>query len=307
MAYSRRKFITHTGITAAGILSGLPAHAADNKNLKKLTILHTNDMHSRIEPFPMDGSRNEGAGGVALRSNMIKKVRAEEEHVILLDSGDIFQGTPYFNFYEGEVEMKLMSKLGYDVSTMGNHDFDLGVEGFAKQLKHANFEFVISNYIVKDTPLASRVKSYTIITKNDLRIGIFGLGIELKGLVPEKLYGNTVYLDPIIEGQKMANRLRQDEKCDLVICLSHLGYRYRDNIVSDIHLAQNTHDIDIILGGHTHTFMYQPDIRRNNKGKEVIINQAGWAGLMLGRLDLTMEVGKGKNCVNCKNTFLKYT
>jgi len=307
MAYDRRKFITHTGLAAAGILTGFPSYAGQDLDLKKITILHTNDMHSRIEPFPMDGSRNEGAGGVALRSSMIKQVRAEEDNVILLDSGDIFQGTPYFNFYEGEVEMKVMSKLGYDVGTLGNHDFDMGVEGFAKQLVHADFEFVVGNYIIKDTPLAGRVKPYTVIVKDGIRIGIFGLGIELKGLVPKKLYGDTVYLDPIKEGQKIAAILKEDEGCDLIICLSHLGYKYRDDTVSDIHLAQNTHDIDIILGGHTHTFMYQPDIRRNNKGKEVIINQAGWAGLMLGRLDVTMEISKGKKCVNCKNTFLTHT
>ncbi len=276
----------------------------DDDNLTKITILHTNDVHSRIDPFPMDGSRNEGLGGAVRRAKLIEDIRSKNEHVLLLDAGDIFQGTPYFNFYGGELEMKLMSEMAYDCATMGNHDFDAGVEGFYKQLPHANFPFVVSNYEMKDTIIGSQVKKYLTFQKGDIKIGVVGVGIELKDLVPDKLYKNVIYQDPIHHADRYAKYLKKELDCDYVICLSHLGYKYSDNTVSDIHLAQNTEHIDLILGGHTHTFMYKPDIRRNLKGKEVVINQAGWAGILLGQIEVFFEKNKRGKCVSCKNSLI---
>ncbi len=303
MTITRRRFIENSLIAGVGLSSGLIGKNAD-KSLPKLTILHTNDVHSRIEPFPMDGGRNQGLGGAARRAALIKKIRAEENNVLLLDSGDIFQGTPYFNFFGGELEIKLMSEMGYDLATIGNHDFDGGIDGLDKQLPHANFDFVSANYDFSNTVLNGKVKSHKIFMKNGLKVGVFGLGIELRSLVPKELFKETRYNDPLVYGQRIATQLKQDEQCDLVICLSHLGYQYRDNKVSDVILAQNTSDIDIILGGHTHTFMSKPDIRRNKKGDEVIINQVGWAGIMLGRLDIEFEHAKTGKCISCKNSLI---
>ncbi len=277
----------------------------DDPNISKLTILHTNDVHSRIEPFPMDGGRNQGLGGAVRRAQMIQDIRTEEENVLLFDSGDIFQGTPYFNMFGGELEIKLMSKMKYDASTMGNHDFDAGVDGFDKQLVHANFPFLVSNYDFSDTILDSKIKKHQIFQLDDLKIGVTGVGIELHSLVPDSLTKGTRYLNPIVHAERQAKYLKDDEGCDYVICLSHLGYEYRNDKVSDIHLAQNTENIDLILGGHTHTFMSKPDIRRNKKGNELIISQAGWAGILLGRVDILFEKNKKNRCISCKNAFIK--
>ncbi len=278
----------------------LSAYSSD-PDLVKLTILHTNDVHSRIDPFPNDGSRNSGLGGVAKRAKMIEAIRSKESNVLLLDAGDIFQGTPYFNFYGGELEMKLMSKLGYDAATMGNHDFDGGIDGFEKQMQHTNFPFIVSNYDFRNTILHNKIQEYKIFEFEDLKIGIIGLGIELKGLVPKTLYKETIYLDPIKRAQLHASRLKHEMACDYVICLSHLGYNYRSDRISDVVLAQNTEDIDLILGGHTHTFMRKADKRRNLNGKEVIVSQAGWAGILLGHIDVYFEKNHKKKCVSCKN------
>ena len=282
-------------------LRQFPLHAMDSREIIKLCILHTNDVHSRIEPFPMDGSRNQGRGGAARRAALVEKIRSEEEHVLLLDSGDIFQGTPYFNYFGGEIEFKLMSSMKYDAATLGNHDFDAGVQGFIKQLPHANFPFVSANYDFSSNGLFDIVKPYTIIQKGNLRIGIFGLGIELDGLVPKSLHENTIYRNPIPIAKDIAGRLKHDEKCDYVICLSHLGYRYRDDKISDIILAESSRDIDLILGGHTHTFLEKAEYYKNLEGKDVIVNQAGWGGMLLGRIDILFEKSRKKRCISCQN------
>src|SRR5690606_30548391 len=221
------------------------------KSEYKLTILHTNDQHSRIEPFDSSYSKNPNQGGFARRASLIQKIRQEEPNVLLLDSGDIFQGTPYFNFFGGELEFKLMSMMGYDAATMGNHDFDNGLEGFKNVRRHAKFPFICSNYDFSDTILDGQTEPYRIFNKDGIRVGIFGLGIELAGLVGKKSYGETEYLDPIEMAQEYSELLRKDKKCDLVICLSHLGFDYGENSkkVSDKVLAVNTSDIDLILGG----------------------------------------------------------
>lgn len=285
MAGNRRKFIKEAGaaLLATSVLPSADL-AAMADPVQKLTILHTNDVHSRLEPFPMDGSRNQGLGGVSARAALISKIRQEEEHVLLLDAGDIFQGTPYFNIYKGEPEIKTMSVMQYDAATMGNHDFDLGMENFATQLKHASFPILVSNYNFSGTVLENKTHPYKIFKKASLQIGVFGVGIELKGLVPDTLYGKTVYQDPVVAANTTANLL-QKKGCDLIICLSHLGDRYTDNKVSDEILAKESYDIDLIIGGHTHRFFEEPRKYRNKNGGDVLVNQVGFGGIQLGRLE----------------------
>ncbi|MEI7735331.1 MAG: metallophosphatase [Ferruginibacter sp.] len=287
---SRRKFITQSALAAGAILSSNPLFAEMQRDaaVKKLTILHTNDVHSRLEPFPMDGGRNQGLGGVAPRAALIAQIRSEVEQVLLLDAGDIFQGTPYFNLYKGEPEMKAMAAMGYDAATMGNHDFDGGLDNFATQLKHVQFPIVMCNYDFTNTPMEFKYQPYKIFTKGKLKIGVTGVGIEMVGLIPDSLFGNTKYLDPIQKLNETAALLKKEKSCDMVICLSHLGYKYRDNKVSDIVLAGETENIDLIIGGHTHTFMDAPELYKNKTGSDVLVNQVGWAGIQLGRLDFDL-------------------
>ena len=256
-------------------------------NTKKLTILHTNDVHSHIEPFPDNHSKNPNMGGVARRATLIEKIRNEEKNVLLVDAGDIFQGTPYFNYYGGELEFKLMSMMKYDVATIGNHDFDNGLEGLYKQLPHATFDFVSANYDFSNTILDGLIKPYKIIKKDGIKIGIFGLGVQLEGLVDKKLCKETKYLNPLEIANETAFYLKQHKKCNLVVCLSHLGFAY-SNIperISDVKLAQQSKNIDAIIGGHTHTFLEKPVIEYNLDNQPVVINQTGCFGINLGRLD----------------------
>ncbi|MGV3601588.1 MAG: metallophosphoesterase [Dyadobacter fermentans] len=282
---NRRDFLKKSGLVAAACgLSPLSAFARRD-SVVQLTILHTNDVHSRIDPFPMDGSRNQGLGGVARRAALVKQIRSEQPNVLLLDAGDIFQGTPYFNLYGGELEFSIMSQMGYDAATMGNHDFDNSIAGFVKQLPHANFPVLVSNYDFSNTELKGKTQPYKIFKKQGLKIGVFGVCIELEGLVNKKNYLETVYLDPIAKANEMAALLKNEHHCDLVICLSHLGYKYKENKVSDQILAKSTRHIDLIIGGHTHTFMKEPEHIPNLDGKITTINQVGFAGINLGRLD----------------------
>jgi 5'-nucleotidase len=242
----------------------------------------------------MDGSRNQGMGGVAARAAVISAIRKEKPQVLLLDAGDIFQGTPYFNMYQGEPEIKAMRMMGYDAATMGNHDFDAGMENFATQLSKAGFPIIIANYDFAGTPMESWYRPYEIFEKGDLRIGVFGLGIELRGLVPENLYGKTIYLPPVETANRMADLLRK-KGCDLIICLSHLGDKYDDNKISDAILAAECYDIDLIIGGHTHRFFEEPRKYRNRKAGDTLVNQVGWAGIQLGRIDYSFSGRKQKN------------
>lgn len=296
---TRRKFLQQAALATGAVVTSnsLLAEMQQEKALKKLTILHTNDVHSRIEPFPMDGSNNQGLGGVAARAALIEKIRQEETPVLLLDAGDIFQGTPYFNLYKGEPEMKAMAAMQYDAAIMGNHDFDAGLENFATQLQHANFPILMCNYGFANTVMEFKYKPYKIFRKGKLKIGVTGVGIEMKGLVPDSLFGNTTYLDPIQSANRTAAVLKKEEGCDMVICLSHLGYKYNDSKVSDMVLAKETENIDLIIGGHTHTFLDAPVVLKNKNESDVLVNQVGWAGIMLGRLDFEFNGYKKKNLV----------
>ncbi|WP_343661212.1 metallophosphatase [Chryseobacterium sp.] len=273
------------------------------KSANKLTILHTNDQHSRIEPFDSGYTKNPNQGGFARRASLIQQIRSQENNVLLLDSGDIFQGTPYFNFFGGELEFKLMSMMKYDASTMGNHDFDNGLDGFLKVLPNAKFPFICSNYDFKNTVLDGKTSPYQIFSKNGIKVGIFGVGIQLDGLVGKKQYGETIYSNPIDVAQHYSDFLKKDQKCDLVICLSHIGYDYKEepNKISDKILAANTENIDIILGGHTHTFLPEPQSFTNRQGKNVLVNQVGWAGLLLGRIDFYFDINKNVQHISWNN------
>ena len=258
-----------------------------DNGLRKITILHTNDVHSHIDPFPKNDPLNPSGGGVIARANLINLVKKDNPHTLVLDAGDVFQGTPYFNFFGGELELKLMSKMGYNASTLGNHEFDNGMEKLSKVLKHANFSFLNSNYTLKNTPLENKIKSHEIFNINGIKIGVFGLGIELEGLVEKKLYKGIKYLNPIEISKDISDDLKYNHNCDLIICLSHLGFSYSKdkNIMCDLILAEQTKNIDLIIGGHTHTFLDEPVKVKNLENKDVIINQVGCFGINLGKID----------------------
>lgn len=297
----RRHFIKQTAAASALLAAGsfgLSAFSAV-PNRKHITILHTNDTHSRLDPFPANDARYANKGGVARRATLIENIRKENPNTLLLDAGDFFQGTPYFNFYGGELELKFMSMLGYDAATIGNHEFDNGIEGLLAPLHLANFPLVSSNYDFSNTALDGYVEKYITLNKDGIKIGIFGLGVELEGLVTKKLFQETKYQDPVEITQDMTRILKHQEKCDLVVCLSHMGYSYEHDKISDVKLAQATKDIDLIIGGHTHTFLPQPVVVKNKLEKEVIINQVGFAGINLGRIDFYFEEANEMN-VNSK-------
>lgn len=279
---NRKEFIQNAGLLAAG--ATLAPRYTFGSDVDRLVVLHTNDWHSHIEPFGEHHKQYPGQGGAARRATLIKQIRQEYKNVLLVDSGDIFQGTPYFNYYGGELEFKLMSEMGYDFATLGNHDFDAGVEGLIRQLPHASFTFLNCNYDFSRSKLEQQIKPHTIVRKGKFKIGLFGVGIELNGLVPKKLFDGITYHDPIARANETALYLR-NEGCNLIICLSHLGYRYDNNKVSDTSLAQLSSNIDLILGGHTHTFLSSPQSILNQQKKEIFIGQTGWAGINLGRVD----------------------
>lgn len=302
----RRHFLQRSSTGALVVLAGKADQSwFDSHELINLTVLHTNDMHSRIEPFPMDGSRNEGLGGVAKRSSLIQRIRNQESNVLLLDAGDIFQGTPYFNFFNGEVEIKAMTMMEYDAATIGNHDFDGGMDNLKSQMSRASFPMINCNYDFSNTVMHDQVLPYKVFNKEGIKIGVTGVGIKLQSLVPKELTGETQYLDPVANAVKTASLLKNDLKCDYVICLSHLGFKYKEEYIDDIKFASQSSDIDLIIGGHTHTFLREPEIVANANNEAVIVNQVGWAGIMLGRLDIQFERSKKNSCVSCKNLFIK--
>ena len=287
----RRNFIQKTAASTALLsLTGIGLSCARSR-ATKITILHTNDVHSHVEAFGPNAGKNSNKGGVAKRATLVESVRKENPNTLLLDAGDIFQGTPYFNFYGGELEFKLMSLLKYDVATIGNHDFDNGINGLYAQLPHAKFDFVSANYDFSNTIMDTHVKPYKTFVKEGVKIGVFGLGIELDGLVTKEAYKETKYLNPIAIAQDMSRVLKTEQKCDLIICLSHLGYDYKNSPskISDLKLAKATQDIDLIIGGHTHTFLDEPTIETNAAGKKVLVNQVGCYGLYVGKIDFYFE------------------
>ena len=293
--FDRRAFL-RAGLLSAGYIgfNGIYLPSLGNTATETITLLHTNDTHSRIDPFPANDPKYAGLGGVARRKELIDSIRNQHEHVLLLDSGDMFQGTPYFNLFGGEIELKAMSAMGYDAGTLGNHDFDNGTVGLAQQLHHATFPLLNANYGLENTPLANRISPYRIFEKGRISVGVYGIGIDLQGLVDTEQTPFLVYNDPLQAAIRTSEHLRKKEKCDLIVCLSHLGFRYEDDKISDIRIAESEADIDIILGGHTHTFMDSPHIVKNKTGKNILILHSGFAGIRMGKIDITLELKSRK-------------
>ena len=289
----RRRFIRNVAAGTAGIaLGAVPYELFAHEDFTTISILHTNDIHSHIEPFTDTDDRYANRGGLARIAKLATLERQKNPNTLLLDAGDMFQGTPYFNYFKGELMLKVMSEAGYDASTIGNHEFDNGLQGIKDPLPNAEFPIISSNYDFSDTILSGSFPEYKIFKRDGVKIGIYGVGIELENLVGKKNYGATVYNDPLVVAQKMESFLKNDNNCDLVICLSHLGLRYRDNKVSDMDLAAETSYTDLIIGGHTHTYLEKPLEEKNKLGQPVIVNQAWWAGLVVGKIDFVFEKSK---------------
>ena len=291
---NRRRFLTTSAAFGATVI-GLPrgweliyGHATAADTI--VTILHTNDTHSQIEPLPANDA-NAGKGGVARRATLVKRIRQENPNTLLVDAGDVLQGTPYFNFYRGEVEYKAMSAIGYDVGTLGNHEFDNGVEALAAALKFANFDLVSANYDVKGTVLEGRVKPYVVKTVAGIKVGLFGLGISPVALITPANFTGVTYNDPVVSAREVVKTLREKERCALVVCMSHLGY-YADGQKGDSLVASQVDGIDFIAGGHTHTFMKEPVKTKQPCGAETLIFQVGKSGINVGRVDFTFRTGK---------------
>lgn len=288
MKINRRDFLQT--LTGGGALLGLgfltSGFRSEEQSKVKLVILHTNDVHSHLEPFPANDPKYPGLGGVERRAALIRSIRAKERNVLLFDAGDIFQGTPYFNLFGGEAEIKAMTAMGYDATAIGNHDFDGGLDNLAKQLQHASFPMLVANYDFTGTPMEGKTTPYKIFEHEGIRTGVFGLGIEMAGLVDSRLYGKTVYLDPVVKAAEMVKLLRDHKKCDVVVCLSHLGFKYENDKVSDMVLAKQSRGIDVIIGGHTHTFLDKATIVKNREAKDVVVAQVGWAGIRLGKIEI---------------------
>jgi len=285
-----------SGVSGIGCLRINPP-----KNLT-VSVLHTNDTHSRILPFPKNSGKYSGKGGIPRRAALVRGLKKENPDTILVDAGDVFQGTPYFNFFKGKLDYRLMSHVGYDVGTLGNHDFDAKVDGLLAALPYTRFPLINSNFLYFDSPLENFIKQYHLITTaSGAKLGIFGLGVAFTGLVSDKFHPGVRYGDPIKVAKKMVSRLRNQKKVDLLICLSHLGFGDNGIEPGDKSLAEVVPGIDIIVGGHSHLFMEQPaKIVHKPSGWTTIINQVGWAGIKLGQVDFKLQKRKiisvkGKN------------
>ena len=251
---------------------------------KQLVILHTNDTHSCVQPLSKNLADTlfAGRGGYLRRIAMLEEERAKYPDLLLFDSGDFSQGSPYYNLYGGEVEVGLMNRMHYDAATIGNHEFDFGLENMARIFKMADFPIVCSNYDFAGTPVQGLVKRYVIIKRKGLKIGVFGLGPKLEGLVSDYNCKGVRFLDPVIVAQEMADLLRGEKKCDIVICLSHLGWD-KVNTLTDGQMMSKTKGIDLVLGGHSHTFFKDLKYVKNADGIEVANDQNGKSGIYIGK------------------------
>ena len=311
MSMDRKKFLATFTTLTTGLLAGAHSNSLARKNStttdtadKVITILHTNDTHSRIKPFPKSAGDLAGLGGYASRAALIKQIRKNQPDVLLLDAGDMFQGTPYFNFYKGELELELMSNMEYDAAAIGNHEFDNGVQGFADVAPKANFPFLCSNYYVKETPMEPFIENFMIKEFDTITIGVFGLGIAFENLILESLHKGVKYRDAKLLAEAMVRSLRDYHSCDYIICLSHLGYRYEDGRVSDWKIAQEVDGIDLIIGGHTHTFLDEPVRIKKTGASDTLITQVGWGGVILGRLDLHFSADRSLKKAVAANTIV---
>lgn len=287
---SRRNFIRQAALgSGAMALSLIPKELFASGELIRLSVVHTNDMHCHFDPFPETDAEYAGRGGIVRLASIVERYRAENPNLLLLDAGDMFQGTPYFNYFKGDLIVKVMTKMGYDAGTIGNHEFDNGLGDIKSALQFAGFPIISSNYDFSGTLLAGSTKDHHILNKGGIKIGIYGLGIELDGLVNKQNFGETRYLDPLETALKMEKILKQGHSCDLVICLSHLGLAYEHDKISDKKIAPQTRYTDLIVGGHTHTFLDKPLVMNNAVGKPILVNQAGWAALETGKIDFVFD------------------
>lgn len=259
------------------------------KTKKQLVVLHTNDTHSCIMPLNtnLDNKDIAGRGGFLRRVNMLKEQRQQHPDMLLFDSGDFSQGSGFYTLFRGEVEIGLMNQMGYDAVTIGNHEFDFGLDNLAKLCRMANFPVVCSNYDFTGTPCEGLVKDYITIQRNGLKIGVYALGAPLKGLVSNKNCEGVVFLDPVEVSKKYISILRQKEKCDVVICLSHLGWKISE--YPDHQFIREIEGCDLVLGGHTHTYMPTLEYAPDKTGKLIPDDQNGKHGAFVGKLVLTFE------------------
>lgn len=259
------------------------------KKQKQLVILHTNDTHSTILPLNpnLDDQDLAGRGGFLRRINMIKEQRQQHPDLLLFDSGDFSQGSGYYTLFKGEVEIGLMNQMGYECSTIGNHEFDFGMDNMARIFKMAKFPIVCSNYDFTGTVLEGIVKPYITIRRGDVKIGVFALDPPLKGLVFDGNCEGITFLDPAETGQKYIDLLRKQEKCDIVICISHLGWER--SVYPDEMFLSLTEGCDLVLGGHTHTYMPVLEYAPDKNGKQIPVDQNGKHGVFVGKLILNLE------------------
>jgi 5'-nucleotidase len=257
----------------------------------KLVILHTNDTHSQVEPTEKSSSKTADMGGYARRMGVINQIREQEKNVILLDAGDFSQGTPYFNFYNGRVEIDALNKMKYDAITVGNHEFDNGIDTLAVILAKANIPILSSNYQVDSTPLKSLMQPYMILKKAGLKIGIMAINVEPKGLIIESNYKGLVFKNALQSAIDMSTFLKKEKKCEVIICLSHLGADTTKNEINDFEIAHKTRYIDVIIGGHSHSMITNNTVK-NVAGKPIVIAQMAKSGLYLGKVELELEKKK---------------
>lgn len=258
---------------------------------KRIVILQTNDCHSQILPFNKNLADKTKAdlGGFTRRVAYVKQQREKNPDLLLFDSGDFSQGSSYYNLFKGDVEIGLMNIMHYDAATIGNHEFDFGLYNMARIFRMAEFPIVCTNYDFKGTVLEDIVKPYVVLKRNGLKIGVFGLSPKLEGLVVKENYGSIKYLDPVSSARDVVKILREKEKCDFVVCLSHLGWKTGDEEPSDERLIPLTDGIDVVLGGHTHSYVTPMDMVYNSKGNNVLISQNGKSGMYISRFDIKLK------------------
>ncbi|MEX2601333.1 MAG: metallophosphatase [Balneolaceae bacterium] len=287
----RADFLKKSVMAAAGgFLAGplrataMPARPAGGS----VTVLYTNDLHSRIDPFPENSLHYAGQGGFSRRSTMIRRIRAHSEQTLLLDAGDLLQGTPWFQRFGGEVEFELMSRMGYDAISIGEADLDGGMYRYAENALRSGIPVLCANYHAEGTPLAPLLHDSIVRDFGELRVGIFGLGIDLSGKTDPEISRAIRYEEPAGAADRVIRRLREEQECNYIICLSHLGYRYEDKRIDDRKLASRVPGINLVIGGHTHTFLDHPEEILNPEGSRTWVTQMGHSGIRIGRIDLEL-------------------
>lgn len=285
MNSSRRQFLKSLIGLGAGLLTLRAGAVVSKSGTKRVVILHTNDTHSQVEPLPSNHPKFPGEGGYAARAALVRKIRTEGYPVLLFDSGDYFQGTPYYNMYNGDVEISLMNSMNYTAVTVGNHEFDKGLDNLNRNYDMAAFDIVSSNYLFQHSGLKSKVLPYKVYSFDKVKIGVFGLGINPDGLISPENLADTRYADPVQKAAETAHLLKKELKCSMVVCLSHLGYKTDEGNIGDYDLARQSKNIDMILGGHSHTLLTKPVTVMNSDSRPVIITQNAYAGVQMSRID----------------------